>query len=429
MKIALVDQPIGYISPSKTTGSINNIVYEIARRVARSAEVVVYGKRGPGQTEEEVIDGVRFKRLDSRWDDRVDRRLSGLFRVRKASSPWFLSHLYYRSYIRRIADDVSRQKYDIVHLYNFSQFATAIRARDRSPKILLNMQCEWLIQLNRKTIERHLRSVDRVIGCSDFITGGVRRHFPYLANRCTTVPNGADAEKFATIEKADMQLEPKTILYTGRISPEKGVHVLIDAFTLVAEEDPSVQLHLIGPEAIAPPSFICDLVEDPVVRNLAPLCVRYLDRLRQRIPEHLRKRVKFLGAMAQSGMREHYARAWVATHPSVCNEAFGMPVVEAMMSGSPVVVSAVGGMPEIVLNGKTGLVVQRNDSRALANALLAVLHDRTLRDRMGYAGKERALELYTWDRVADTMLREYHDALRDSVPSAPSLTQAETRVF
>jgi glycosyltransferase involved in cell wall biosynthesis len=419
MKIAFVDQPIGFIRPGRISGSINTIVYETARQVARRAEVVVYSRRSPEQTSEEALEGVRYKRFESVWDERINGRIGPLFRFRSAASPWFLSPLYYRSYIHAIADDLIREKCDVVHVYNFAQFASYIHSRESSAKVVLNMQCEWLIQLSRNTIERHLGSVDRVIGCSDFITDGAKRRFPFLANRCATVPNGADPAKFATMCSTKTEVRSKTILYTGRISPEKGVHVLIDAFALVAQSEPDAQLHLIGPEWVAPPSFLCGLADDPEVRDLVPLCDRYLGRLKQRVPEGLRERVRFLGPMDQSEMREHYAQAWAAVHPSICNEAFGMPIAEAMMSSLPVIVSAAGGMPEIVVDGKTGYVVKKNDAQALADALLKLLRDPQSRNQMGVAAKERALELYTWERVADLTVREDRDLLFGSVPSTP----------
>jgi glycosyltransferase involved in cell wall biosynthesis len=410
MKVAIVDQPSGHINPGKHAGSIDTIVYEIARRVARTSEIIVYVRRGPGQNLDEVVAGVRYKRIDLSHEDRINRLMTQVFRLRKPTTPWFLSRLYYRSFIRKIANDLTRENADIVHVYNFPQFATAIRAENPRAKIILNMQCEWLIQLNHQTIDRHLRSVDRIVSCSEFISNGVKRHFPHLANRCTTVPNGADAEQFASITgNGNRHIgQDKTILYTGRISPEKGLHVLVDAFTLVARNDPYARLDLIGHEWLVPRSFISDLSDEPMVRDLAPLCkVGYLDALKHRVPAELRDRVNFLGGVPYAEIRGHYARAWAAVHPSVCQEAFGMPVVEAMMSGLPVVVTTAGGMPELVVNGKTGFVVQRNDPQALADALLTLLQDRELRDRMGHAGKERAIGLYTWERVADTMLEAY----------------------
>jgi glycosyltransferase involved in cell wall biosynthesis len=412
MKIAIVDQPFGHIDPGKHSGSIDTLIYEIARRAARTAAVTVYVKRGPGQSMDEVAEGVRYKRFDLSREERINRLTSRLLRWQKPTSPWFLSRLYYRSYIHAISADLVREKCDIVHLHTFPQFATVVRAKNPRAKIILHMHCEWLTQLDHSTIDKHLRSVDRVISCSDFITNGVRNHFPHYANRCTTVPNGADAEYLASIAGFGDRTngQAKTILYVGRISPEKGLHVLVDAFKVIARYDPYARLDFVGPEGVVPRSFICDLSDEPMVRDLAPLCQKgYLDALRERVPEDLRERVRFLGEVPYSQVREHYARACIAVNPSICQEAFGMPVAEAMMGGLPVVVTDAGGMPELVVNGKTGFVVQRNDPKALADAMVMLLQDAVLRDRMGQAGKERAMGLYTWEKVAKRMLEEYRN--------------------
>ena len=226
MKVAIVDQPFGRIDPGKPSGSIDILIYEIARRVARDAEITVYVGRGPRQSRDEVIGGVRFKRIDVWRDKQINRVMTRLPRWRRPTMPWFLSRLYYRSYIRAVANDLAREGCDTVHVHSFPQFATAIRVKNPRAKIILNMHCEWLIQLDHRTIEQHLASVDRIVSCSEFITNGTKCHFPSFASRCTTVLTGADAEYFASIAGDGVSNRAKTILYVGRISPEKGLHVL-----------------------------------------------------------------------------------------------------------------------------------------------------------------------------------------------------------
>jgi glycosyltransferase involved in cell wall biosynthesis len=81
-------------------------------------------------------------------------------------------------------------------------------------------------------------------------------------------------------------------------------------------------------------------------------------------------------------------------------EGFGLPLAEAMAAGLPTVASRVGGMPEIVVDGETGILVAPGDADALADAIVRVLADPELGRRLGEAGRARAVERYSWDVIA-----------------------------
>jgi glycosyltransferase involved in cell wall biosynthesis len=116
---------------------------------------------------------------------------------------------------------------------------------------------------------------------------------------------------------------------------------------------------------------------------------------------------------------EHYYAGDIFVLPSICNDSFGIPVVEAMASGSPVVASRSGGVVETVKDRDTGFIIEKNDPQQLAYTLLRLLEDDALREKMGRAGRERALAKFTWDIVADTMLTRYR-SLSGSVPVIPT---------
>ena len=85
--------------------------------------------------------------------------------------------------------------------------------------------------------------------------------------------------------------------------------------------------------------------------------------------EALRERVHFRGQLSRGTLRSAYQRAHVLAMPSVCMEPFGLPLAEAMATGIPCVASRTGGMPDIVAENVTGLLVERGDVAALTNAL------------------------------------------------------------
>jgi len=106
------------------------------------------------------------------------------------------------------------------------------------------MQCEWLTQFATAASERRLRGVDLIIGCSDYITDGIKSRFPVIAERCHTVHSGVDTDRFCPASVSNNR--PAHLLFVGRLSPEKGVHVLIRAFKILATSRPTLHLDLVG---------------------------------------------------------------------------------------------------------------------------------------------------------------------------------------
>ena len=76
-------------------------------------------------------------------------------------------------------------------------------------------------------------------------------------------------------------------------------------------------------------------------------------------------------------------------------ESFGLAALEAMACGTPIVATRVGGLPELILDGETGMLVPPEDERAMADALLAILRDRDLAARLGGAGRSRAVSVFS----------------------------------
>jgi glycosyltransferase involved in cell wall biosynthesis len=118
--------------------------------------------------------------------------------------------------------------------------------------------------------------------------------------------------------------------------------------------------------------------------------------------------VTFLGWVPNAELPPYYRAAAVSVIPSL-EEGFGIPAAEAMGCEVAVVASDAGGLPEVVENGVTGLVVPRGDSAALARAIGSLLSDPLRRDQMGQAGRARALRLFDWDRSAEQFEELYRD--------------------
>jgi glycosyltransferase involved in cell wall biosynthesis len=181
------------------------------------------------------------------------------------------------------------------------------------------------------------------------------------AREVRVIPSGVDLPA-----EVGEEADPPEVLYAGRLSPEKGIVELVEAargLNLVVAGD--------GP-------------------------------LRPQVPGAL-------GFVPHAELLHLYARAAVVACPSH-REGFGVACLEAMAHGRPIVATPVGGLRDLVVDGETGIVVPRRDPQALRDALERLLADRDLRRQLGAAGRERAREHFSWDRVTDLTLEAYSDA-------------------
>ena len=391
---------------------------EVARRLALSFKTIVYAA---DQSEQDgSLVHRRTVTARSPW---FSKGLSVFDWLSSHPIFWFRlfnSVFYHPRLAFRLARDLRKERCDVVHLHNYFQAAPLVRLLNPQIKIILHMHCEWLTGLDYDMVARRLSKVDMIVGCSDFITGKIRRRFPQFASRCHTLYNGVDVDRFTP--KAGTQeahAGKKQLLYVGRLSPEKGLHVLIDAFEKVSLQYPEAELKIVGRDGSQPMEWLSalgDPLVDPKTTELGSFYPgSYVAHLKQRILPRFSSRISFTGYIPHSELAAHYARADVLVSPSL-SEAMPMTPIEAMAAGVAVVATSVGGTPESVEHGKTGLLVQPGDASALAEAILALFDDDGLRQRLGACGRRRVLEQFTWERIVDRYRTLCALALHESIP-------------
>jgi spore coat protein SA len=416
MKIALVNQPWDTVNPPVQAGSIPIWNYEVARRLVKSCSVIIYSRKNKNQPAVEFFENVEYRRIPIAADKLFNGCSKLLARI-LAKPNYFASSLYGFGYALGVALDLRKQQCDLVHIHNFSQFVPLIKAFNPNLKIILHMHCEWLSQLEAKTIEKRLSGVDLIIGCSQYITDKIKTSFPQYTERSQTIFNGVDSQEFVTEETkivSDVDsnaFDPsQKILFVGRISPEKGLHTLLDAFAIVRQKFPSVQLEIVGPKKPTPTEFLASLSDDPKVTNLVNFAPEnYFSYLQSKLSDN-DSGVNFVGAVNHLELVDRYRQADLLVNPSL-SESFGMSLVEAMATGIPAIATQVGGMTEIIENGVTGLVVEADNPNLLAEAIEQLLADNELRQSMGKAGRQRVLELFCWHKVAENLLNKYSQTL------------------
>ena len=206
--------------------------------------------------------------------------------------------------------------------------------------------------------------------------------------RTRVVYGGAEPGRFFP----DADVDRRGLLFVGRLTPHKGVDRLIEALPAGAA------LRVVGSAGHDP-----RLPERDYPQLLKTLAAG--------------RDVEFLGPVPEDDLPALYRSAQALVLPSVhrtcygreiaVSELLGLAALEAMASGTPVVASRVGGLPEVVEDGVTGFLVEPGDVRDLRERLEQILGDTALAARLGRNGRERVVERFTWDACAGRCLEEY----------------------
>lgn len=336
------------------SGGAEIYMHEIGRRLAENGmDVGWLCQRHRGSSRNELLDGIRVHRVGGRFTLYPRVAISYLFKL--------------------------RGRYDvIVDCENGIPFFTPLFAR--IPKVLL------VHHVHREIFRRETHPPLRWLGY--WLEGGlmprVYRKTPIVAVSASTrddlVSLGFKADQIHIVHNGVVEVTPlhrkpalqPRILCAGRLTPQKGVDVIIRAMPLVLRSFPNAQLDIVGQ---------------------GPDRTR-LERLAWSLK--LATHVRFHGYLPGAARDQLAAQAWVAVCPSAF-EGWGVSCVEAGARGLPVVASNVNGLRDSVRDGITGLLVPHGEPHALAEALVGLLGDPERRDAMSTAGIEWAAA-HSWER-------------------------------
>ena len=403
LKIAVVSQYCDAIIPP-LQNSVGACTYGIARPLADCCDVLVYGlKQDPKIEDHYYHQGIHYKFLSpSRFDLWLFKNFPKYAQFSKIfnggmTPPISTSRGIFPLYGREIARDLALEQCDLIIFQHTTQYIPIVRALNPQAKIILNFHHERYPQSNRAMLEKRLRHVDFVTCTSDYITAKTRQDFPLIRDRCKTIHIGINASDFA-LEKDYRQARQRTvkrIMYAGAVSPEKGIHILLDALKIVVQQYPEVQLEIFGPQAARPLAEIAPQKNSPLFETLRPFYAKnYLEHLQKKVSPEIAGKVSFPGMVPRNQLINNFFNADIFVFPSLWDEGFGLPPVEAMAAGTAVVATRSGATVETVQDGKTGLLVEKNNASALATAMLKLLKNDELRETMSRAARERALEYF-----------------------------------
>lgn len=394
MKIALVS-PYDYAYPGGVKTHIAHLE-EHFTRMGHTVKVIAPSSR-PDETRRNgdvIVIGTP-----------VPIRASGSV-VRSPVSPGLL-------FSKRIPETLRRERFDVLHIHEPLMPALAVAVLHHSSTELVvgtfhaYRRRSWGLPFWKPLIlNQWFKKLDGKIAVSPAALEFISKYFP---SEYRIIPNGIDFDHFAgpvtpLPQFSDGKLN---ILFVGRMEKRKGFKYLLGAYGRVKREFPACRLIVVGPA-------------DEALRRHQKAAER----------RHLED-IVFAGYVPYDELPRYYKSADVFCSPATGKESFGLVLLEAMAAGKPAVASSITGYSGIVSHGVDGLLVRPRDERALAEALLQLLQDRSLRGQMGVMGKAKA-KAFSWDVVADQVMSYYIELLHGHAPAASEETaiarQGSTRL-
>ena len=378
--------------PPQVIGGLGRHVYELSRRLGNhGAQTYVLTPLVDDCVSHEDIEGVQVFRVGS--------PLTSFKRFKS----WIFS--FNSDLIREgIRLDYQEKGFDLIHAHDW-----LVGYAGRSLSRVLNVPLVSTIHATEygrnlglhNPMQKEIHDIERnlildsalILCCSNYMRDEIESLFDPGPSRIAVIPNGAGINRYQTIDPSpDPGLEKiddqdLVIFYIGRLVPEKGVSILIRAFLRVSEEIPSAKLVIAGRGPQGPE--LQDLVEKLGLGD----------------------RVWFTGFISDEIRDRIYHRANAAVFPSLY-EPFGIVALEAMASGTPVVVSNVGGLAEIVVDGETGLKVDPLDEESLASAMIRILSDSRLANRLRFQALQIIKDRYNWDKISAMTAQAYRTVIR-----------------
>ncbi len=233
-----------------------------------------------------------------------------------------------------------------------------------------------------KEMRRWLPQCDQIHVVSRFLQERVALAYPSLQS--IVITPGIDLEQFKPSSPVVNSDSPR-LLYVGRISEHKGVHLLLSAFSIIRQSVPGVHLYIIGKHD-----------NDRYWKSLQPHLIES-------------QAIHYLGTCSQEELVVQYKQATLFVCGSLY-EGFGLPFLEAQGCGVPCVGFASASIPEVVLDGETGLLVPPGDTQAFADAAIRLLRDGAFHASMASNARKHA-ESYSWDALTQKVLGEFERLL------------------
>ena len=389
LKVAVLNtQP-----PHLYFGGVERRIVETAKRLADRVDTTVYSGTKRGFKETAVVDGItvvpcfstdRLYPLDN-WV--FNRSLSGMvdtieadvYEAHTVSGYGFLKalrkHEVGKPFIQTVHGVLADE-----HIQSSKTVSPSLRTK------LSNVFMGRLAGIEKEAA----KEATLIVTVSQYSAQKLVQLYGVDEEKIRIVPNGVDTQRFKPTEDCKKIGDiigvdcEHVVLFVGNLIPRKGLHYLVEAAKQVVKDGVDTKFVVVG--------------DGPLKSHL----ILYSRE------QGVLDRFVFLGYVPEEMLHQLYNCADVFVSPSV-QEGQGITLLEAQATAKPVVAFNVTAITEVVKNGETGLLVEPN-SNELADAILTLISDESLREKMGRSGREFVSESFSWDVCAQKMFQVYSEA-------------------
>jgi len=292
-------------------------------------------------------------------------------------------------YSQRVKLVAMTEEFDIIHAHDWMTYQAGIKAKEISGKpLVLHIHATEFDRTGGHNLNQYVydlermgfHKADKILAVSNYTKGMVVKHYGVSPDKVTVVHNAVEFKEFPDykIKKTD-----KLVLFLGRITIQKGPDYFLEAAKRVFDVDPTIKFMFVGSGDM----------EARMIERAAELGIS--------------KNVLFAGFLIGDDVNKAYHMAEVYVMSSI-SEPFGITPLEAMKSGTPVIISKQSGVSEVVNHV---LKVDFWDIEDIASKILALIHYRTLNNELKYHGSIE-VKKFNWDIPAEKCLRVYEELLR-----------------
>jgi spore coat protein SA len=371
--------------PAIKGGAIQVLIDGIKGDLARGNQLTIYSVADPELPEREENNGIRYVRfpVQSFWNG-----------VSAA--------------IKENAD-----KFDIIHIFNRPRYLLQIKEASPGSAVVLSLHNNMLGpgRINPSAGAEVVNASERILTVSSYIAGTVTRRYDSAASKVYVWYSGTDVKDLPDVWSQDGRrireafrhrlglADKKILLFVGRVSRQKGVHVLLEAFLMLAKESSDLVLVIVGGKW-----------HGSNRKN------SYIRQLRKR-SRPFKERVIFSGFVTPNEVQGYYLAGDVFVVPSQFQEPLARVHYEAMAAGIPIITSARGGNPEVIRDGSNGFVItDYQNPEAYASAVKMLLEQPAYAAALAKTARLDVVDKFSFQRVSGDLLNHYREVLHGQSP-------------
>jgi len=377
--------------------------YYLSREQAKlGVNVSVICKRRPSEKKFEEIEGIRVYRVLPPYNISALYKLAELSkRIRVDLVHAHATALPFYALLRKlIFSSQNRAKY-VIHVHATGR-GSMLACKKFLPEIFARTNMKRYVSALFSHVRQSImwERGDELIAVSYALSNELERLYGIPRTRIRVIHNGVDLESFCPRDSRDKVLEKCgldpgsfVLLYLGGFRPIKGPRYLIEALERIPMSSGNIKVLFVGNPRHPLESFY----------------VRYIMNLIKHLK--VEKRVSIIRNIPYPEMPEYFSASDALVLPSLY-DSFPKVALEAMACRTPVIASAVGGLNELIVDGKTGILVKPGDPHKLAEAILKIASDTTLKEKLGSNGRRLVADQFTWNHAATRTLTLYQKLLR-----------------